>query len=137
MQKQYRKCGIYLSIVLYLAMLLNDEILKQIFARVRPCNVFTQMSLLIARPHSFSFPSGHTMVGFAAATAIFYFHKSIGTAAFILASLIAFSRMYLFVHYPTDILGGIAFGILSALFFIYGINQISRILEEKQKPTSK
>jgi undecaprenyl-diphosphatase len=81
LQKQYRKCGIYLIFALYLSMLLGDELLKPVFHRIRPCNLYPQIPLLIHRPLTYSFPSGHTMVGFAAATILFYFDRYIGTKA--------------------------------------------------------
>ncbi|MBO5763262.1 MAG: phosphatase PAP2 family protein, partial [Lentisphaeria bacterium] len=67
------------------------------------------IELLVKSPSSFSFPSGHTFAGFASAVTVFLNHKKEGAAAIVLASLIAFSRMYIFVHFPTDILGGILF----------------------------
>lgn len=129
--KNYRKCGIYLIFSLLLASLLGDEILKPVFHRARPCNEFPDISLLIHRPGSYSFPSGHTMVGFAAATIMFYFDRYLGLAGYLFAALIAFSRMYLFVHYPTDILGGILFGTLSSMFLIYALNKINQIMKDK------
>lgn len=123
--KRYRKCGIYLLCVLPIASILCDEVLKIIFRRIRPCNIYRQVPLLIGRHHSYSFPSGHTMVSFAAATVLFYYNRYLGIAGYILASLIAFSRIYLFVHYPSDILGGILFGVLSSALIIYGLNQVS------------
>lgn len=133
--KRYRKCGIYLVLTIYLTMLLSDEVLKHIFHRIRPCNVYDQVQLLIRRPHSFSFPSGHTMIGFASATVLYYYHRNFGIAGYILAFLIAISRIYLFVHYPTDILGGIVFGIVSTAILIFGLNKVNDILENK-KPKS-
>lgn len=129
--KRFRKCGIYLICVLPLASLLGNEVLKQIFQRIRPCNIYQQVPLLIGRPHSYSFPSGHTMVGFAAATVLFYFSRQLGIAGYVLAFFIAFSRIYLFVHYPSDILGGILFGISSSILIIYGLNKISNIIETR------
>ena len=70
-----------------------------------------QIQLLIATPHDFSFPSGHTLASFEAATAILIRNKKLGIPAMILACLIAFSRMYLYVHYPTDVLFSVALGI--------------------------
>lgn len=112
--KRSRKCGICLLCSIYLATILGDGILKPLIGRVRPCNAFPQVKLLIPAPHAPSFPSGHTMVGFASAKVIFYYYRQSGYAAYALAALIAFSRMYLFVHYPSDILGGILFGTLTS-----------------------
>lgn len=70
--------------------------------------------MLIAVPSDYSFPSGHTLAGVEASLSIFFFHKKWGIASFVLAGLIAFSRMYLFVHFPTDILGGMVLGIFNA-----------------------
>lgn len=123
--KRSRKCGICLLCSVYLAMLLGDGILKPLFGRVRPCNVFLQVKLLLPAPHTPSFPSGHTMVGFAAAKILSYYNNPGGYAAYVLAALIAFSRMYLFVHYPSDILGGIIFGTLNSILVLSVINSFN------------
>ena len=73
-----------------------------------------QVKLLVAAPKDYSFPSGHSAASFAAAVSIFVMHKKEGAAALILACLIAFSRLYLFVHFPTDVLAGIAVGFICA-----------------------
>ena len=67
--------------------------------------------MLIERPTSSSFPSTHTAFAFGTATAIFMNYRKTGVAAFIVAALVAFSRLYLFVHFPTDVLCGIVLGI--------------------------
>ena len=93
-----------------------NGILKNLFARIRPCDVNTQIQLLIARPDDFSFPSGHTAASFAAAVILFLqLPKKYGIPALILAVLISFSRLYLGVHYPTDVLAGAVSGTLIAL----------------------
>ena len=122
--KYYQKCGITMLCGLKTANYLCSEVLKPFIGRVRPCNKFTEIPLLIHAPHSPSFPSGHTMAGFACATVLFYFDKQLGIAGYILASLIAFSRMYLFVHYPTDILGGILYGTVVSLILIFFMRSI-------------
>ena len=82
---------------------------------MRPYDVNTAVQLLVAKPKDFSFPSGHTAASFASVTALYLAgEKKLWKPALALAILIAFSRMYLYVHYPTDILGGVIFGILSA-----------------------
>ena len=76
-------------------------------------SIFPEMQLLIPPLSDYSFPSGHTFASFASATALFLHHRKEGTAAYLLAAVIAFSRMYLYVHFPTDILAGIILGIAS------------------------
>lgn len=105
-----RKCGITMGLSLVLMLLIGDVILKNLFSRVRPCWVDETVTMLIERPTSFSFPSGHTFSSFAGAVTIFIHYKKAGIAALLLAATIAFSRLYLFVHYPTDILGGLILG---------------------------
>ena len=80
-------------------------------ARVRPCDILTEVQLLIPHPDDFSFPSGHTAASFASVTALWLAgKKQWAMAALPVGVLIAFSRMYLCVHYPTDILGGAILG---------------------------
>lgn len=109
--KRYQKCGLTILLTIKLAHYLGDDILKPLVGRVRPCIKYPELSLLIPAPHSPSFPSGHTMTSFACAAVIYYFDKQLGIASYVLASLIAFSRLYLFVHYPSDVLAGILYGI--------------------------
>lgn len=107
-----RRTGIVMMAALCIDLVLCNGILKNLFARVRPCDVNTQIQLLIARPDDFSFPSGHTAASFAAVAALYFSgERRLWRPALALACLIAFSRLYLYVHYPTDILGGIFVGI--------------------------
>lgn len=117
--KKYRTDGLCLISSLLFCVLIGNITLKPLVARIRPCDINRTISLLISRPTDFSFPSGHTMSSFAAATVIFYANRNMGIVAFILASLIAFSRLYLYVHYPSDIIAGIAIGVLISVTIIW------------------
>lgn len=108
--KKYRKCAISIGISLLLMELIGNVILKEWIMRDRPCWIDPAVELLVKAPSGYSFPSGHTFSSFASAITVFLNHKKEGIAAIVLASLIAFSRMYIFVHFPTDILGGMVFG---------------------------
>lgn len=108
-----RKAGLASGIALLFMLITGNMILKPLVARLRPFTVNTAVELLIPPPTDFSFPSGHTYASFASSSAIFRNNRKIGIPALILAFLIAFSRLYLYVHYPTDVLFGILFGILA------------------------
>ncbi|GAA0079134.1 phosphatase PAP2 family protein [Clostridium sp. CTA-5] len=110
--KKYRKYGLIMIPTLIICALIGDITIKPLVARERPFNITEGIELLIKAPTGFSFPSGHTMSSFAAATIISKANKKFGIAAFILAALIGFSRMYLYVHYPSDVLVGCVLGII-------------------------
>ena len=97
--------GVLLSIAL--GYVTGNLLLKNIFARSRPCWLRPEVPLLVPIPGDYSFPSGHTLVSFEGAFSVFRENRKWGMGAMALAALIAFSRLYLFVHFPTDILGGI------------------------------
>ena len=96
-----------------------SQILKPVIGRPRPFISFPGKRLLIHTPGGYSCPSGHSASSFAAATALWTFSDRLGTAAFVLAVLIAFSRIFLFVHYPSDTLAGALLGVLCATFILY------------------
>ena len=77
-----------------------------------PCHIDQAFELLVKRPSSSSFPSTHSAWAFGGATAIFLKFKKAGIATFVTAALIAFSRMYMFLHFPTDVLAGMIMGII-------------------------
>lgn len=113
--RKTRKCGLLVLVCMLICLLAGNIGLKNIVARQRPCWIDPSIQLLIPVPRDYSFPSGHTMHSFTAAVMIFFHFKKVGIAALILAAVIAFSRMYLFVHFPTDILGGLVIGVLVAV----------------------
>lgn len=110
--KKTRWTGIAVLVSYVGVYLFGQMILKNLISRPRPCQVDQAFEMLVARPSSSSFPSTHSAWAFAAATAIFMKYKKAGIAAFVAAVLIAFSRMYMFLHYPTDVLCGMILGIL-------------------------
>lgn len=111
-----RKAGLAMGIALALEIVCCNVILKPFVARIRPCDVNTAVQLLIERPLDYSFPSGHTASSFAAASALYFGRKKLWIPAAVLAGLIGFSRLYLYVHYPTDVLAGALLGIMMGWF---------------------
>ncbi len=122
--RKTRKMGLQVLLSMLCTYILGNLILKNAFARPRPYMVDESVTLLVPALKSFSFPSGHTMNGFTAATAIFFNNKKLGIPALILAATIAFSRMYLFMHYPTDILGGILVGVSMAFLVNFVMQKV-------------
>lgn len=109
--KKYRKQGALLLAGLLVGALVGNVLLKNLIARPRPCWVDKSVPLLIPMPQDYSFPSGHTMASAIGATILTGTDKRFGVIAIPLAVLIAFSRLYLYVHFPSDILGGAVLGI--------------------------
>ena len=121
--KKTRKCGIFMLISMLLGFFIGNIIIKNVVARQRPNWIDNTINLLIVNPTDYSFPSGHTLVSFCSAMTIFLFNKKWGIFAIIFAILIGISRMYLFVHYPTDVLAGAILGIvISVVVFKVGNN---------------
>ncbi len=110
---KYRKDGWRLALGLVIGLVLGVWIFKNIIARPRPFTLLEISDILISAPKDYSFPSGHTIASFVSVFTLFKTEKWMGWAALPLAILIAFSRMYLGVHFPTDILGGILFAYIS------------------------
>ena len=109
-----RKSGFILAVALIVDLILCNGILKPLIARIRPFDVNTVIQLIVAKPHDYSFPSGHTAASFTAVMALYLAgEKKLWKIALTLAVLIAFSRLYLYVHYPTDVLGGIVTGVIA------------------------
>ena len=101
-----RKTGVVVANALILDLIICNGLLKNLVARTRPYDVQTAVKLLIRRPSDYSFPSGHTAASFAATMGLYFAKDSdrkMWIPALILSVLIAFSRMYFYGHYPTDI----------------------------------
>lgn len=114
-EKKYRRQGVILLAGLAAGVLVGNVCLKNLIARPRPCWLDDSVKLLIPIPTDYSFPSGHTLSSVIGATVLTKTNRRFGWAAIPLAAIIAFSRLYLFVHYPSDILAGAVLGVAIGL----------------------
>jgi len=114
-----RRTGLGMGFALIMGLVVCNLILKPGVARPRPYDMQAELGvvidLLVKRSHDFSFPSGHTIASFEASVVLLMNSKKMGIPAFILAILVSFSRLYLYVHYPTDVIVSIILGTLFAL----------------------
>ena len=110
--KKYRRQGILLLCGLAAGVLVGNVFLKNFVARPRPCWLDSSVRLLIADPTDYSFPSGHTLSSVIGATILTKTDRRFGYAAIPLAALIAFSRLYLYVHFPSDVLAAAVLGVM-------------------------
>lgn len=139
--KKYKKAGLTMAIALILSLIFCNGIMKHLWARPRAFwvvgqnfvvgNEFENLYGIFNSIHDYSFPSGHSSASFAAAVSIFMWRKKEGSAALVLAALIAFSRLYFTVHYPTDVLVGTITGALygvAAYFIVKAlINKVPKL----------
>ena len=109
--RRFRRLGAVLLVGLAAGALIGNGVLKNVVARPRPCWL-NPVPLLIPVPTDYSFPSGHALSSFLAATVLTRAHRRFGYLALPLALLIAFSRLYLYVHFPSDVLFGALLGAL-------------------------
>lgn len=110
-----RKAGVVCAAALVLNLVLTNIALKNIIQRIRPYDVMESLKILVEAEHDFSFPSGHTACSFAGAWAMRRtLDKKFWIPAMVLAVLISLSRLYVGVHYPTDIIGGVIVGTFAA-----------------------
>jgi len=133
--KKTRKLGIMLLLALLLDLIFCDNLLKPLFSRTRPFIVNPAAEILVNPPSSFSFPSGHTAVSFSGAMALVFgkAKKWLWIPAVVLAALIAFSRLYVYVHYPTDILAGIALGTILGFVSAKIVNAVEKLIKNRKK----
>ena len=113
--KRHRRGGLTLAAALIAGLILCNLLLKPLAARPRPCWLDTGIPLLVPMPLDYSFPSGHSVSSFAASAVLLRYDKRMGLPALALAVLIAFSRLYLFLHFPSDVAAGILLGTLIGL----------------------
>ena len=117
-----RKTGYAAVLSLIFGVIVTNLLLKNIVARPRPFAEIEALIPLIAKPTDFSFPSGHTTASFAVALVMLrMLPKKIGIPAVVLAALVAFSRLYLGVHYPTDVLAGFVVALVGSSLAVWGV----------------
>lgn len=130
--KKYKKDGLALAAALILGAIFCNLLLKNIVCRPRPFNINTAIELIIPPPHDYSFPSGHTCASFSSAMVLLKTAaKRISIPAVIAAVLISFSRMYLYVHFPSDVIAGVVIGILCGIAAVKIISDIDSLKKYK------
>ena len=126
--KKTRKAGIVMVIALIVNALLVNVCIKNVVARVRPYDAFDDIIRLIEAQKDYSFPSGHTSASFACAFGMYLGlrkeMKKYSIPFFVIATLVGFTRLYLAVHYPCDVLGGVVIGILSAFVALFLLSKM-------------
>lgn len=141
--KKYRKAGLAVLVALIVMLLCSDLFLKEFFARVRPFNLFESnpekyavwgteyvFPELVYKPSSYSFPSGHTASAFAAATALLYHSRKLGIPTMIFAAIMGFSRIYVQVHYCTDVFGGVIAGAICGLIAVLIVKYLFPVVDK-------
>jgi len=114
-----RQLGLMIISALILTTVISEGIIKHIDKRKRPFIDHNEQKLLIAIPITYSFPSGHTASSFAVAGVFIEMDSSISLIIITLATLITFSRLYLKVHYPSDVIFGGFIGFICAIIVVY------------------
>ncbi|HVD12284.1 MAG TPA: phosphatase PAP2 family protein [Gaiellaceae bacterium] len=107
--------------------------LRQWIGRARPPSVYPEPAPLVHVPHSGAFPSGHASAAFACATVIAWASRRLAAPAFVLAAAIAWSRVYVGVHWPLDVLGGAVLGVLVSTALLKLLAVPRRSLREQRE----
>lgn len=127
---RFRFCGLVSGVSLMTCSLLTNRVLKLLFDRPRPYEVTKGLDVIGKIYKDPSFPSGHTSAAFSVGVVcLILLPRKYGVPVFVLAVLMGISRMYIGVHFPTDVLGGAVFGTLCALLAV----GIWKILERRIK----
>ena len=129
--KKLRKVGILMGISLALEFIFANLIIKNVVSRIRPYEVIDGLTFLVNKPHDYSFPSAHTGSAFALAVVIFMvMDRKYGIIAIVIASLMGFSRLYVGVHYPSDVIGGIIIGTITSFTAVKCFPDSSKLMKK-------
>jgi undecaprenyl-diphosphatase len=109
----------------------SHKVLKELFLRPRPCNSLSDLITPAGCSGTYSFPSNHAFNNFAAAAFFFLLYKNLKWILFTTAFLVSLSRVYLGLHYPSDILSGALLGILFGYVFALGVIKVNGIISKK------
>ena len=134
--KKTRMAGLSLALCLIASLLVNNILLKPLVARPRPFNEIAGLRLMLepglANVSGWSFPSGHTGASFSAAYSLTRSYGKKGAWVYAVAVLIAFSRLYIGAHYPTDVLAGMVTGTLGAVLAVFLLHRAVRALRARR-----
>lgn len=125
--------GVAVIVSIFVTFIVVDVIMKPLIGRIRPFEI-VDFPLIVDAPTSFSFPSGHTSYAFAASVAIFIYWRKAGILALCFACVVGFSRMYLYVHWPTDVLAGAVVGTAIAIACVWFMSRYIPYYRELQDP---
>ncbi len=131
--KKTRRVGITMGVSLIIGLLICNLAIKPLVARIRPYDLLGTTPYIISAESDYSFPSGHATACFECATAIFIYSKKWGVAAYVLAAIVGFSRLYLFVHYPSDVICGALLGVIDGILAALIVKFIYKKLGERKK----
>lgn len=125
--RKTRRVGVVCAVSMLIGLIITNVIIKNWVARIRPYELIQGLECLVAKEKDFSFPSGHTTNSLACACVLYKLApKKWGVSALVLAILISLSRLYVGVHYPTDVLGGVVIGVGSAAIALWLVPKLER-----------
>lgn len=130
--QRWRRCGVSVVVAVAATYILVDLVIKPLVCRERPFDV-ADFDLLISAPDTWSFPSGHTASAFAGATAILIHSRKWGCLALAYAVLVGISRLYLCVHWPTDVVAGALIGIAVTILAVWFMSRWIPYFRELEK----
>lgn len=132
---QTRRSGAAIAVGILLELLCCNALLKPFVGRPRPCDVNSAVQLLISKPTDFSFPSGHTGAAFATVSALYFSKNRFWIPTLVISLWISFSRLYLYVHYPSDVLAGALLGIMLGWIGTLFIRTAEKMIRKRQNRT--